>query len=100
MAELGHLWIPASQRRHLPCDVSQLRTSHGYRDVVANGSLRLDQRGCLHVTLVQLSAPQCQDLSDRQLRRHLMLAALCLLTEGRIERTRAAAPGVLDDARA
>ena len=52
MAELGHLGIPASQCGHLPCDVSYLWSSHGNRDVMANGSLRLDQRGCLYVSLV------------------------------------------------
>ena len=95
MTELRHFWIRSSQRRHLPCDVSQLRTSHSYRDTATNGSLRLDQCGRLYVALVQLAAPQRQDLSNRQFRRHLMLVAFCLLMEGSAERTPVVAPDVL-----
>ena len=67
MSKLGHLWVPTSERAHLPRDVSQLCFPHGHCDVATNGSLRVDQCGGVDMALGQLAPAQLQDLSFRQL---------------------------------
>ena len=64
MSKLGHLWVPAPERRHLPRDVSQLCFSHGGSDVATNRPLRVDQCCGVDVPLRELAPTQLQDLSN------------------------------------
>jgi len=65
MTEFGHLWVPTSERAHLPRDVSQLCSPHGDSDRAADGALRTYQSGGVDVALRQLAPAQLQELPCR-----------------------------------
>ena len=100
MSELGHRWVPAPERAHLPRDVSKLCSPHGDSDRAANRALRAYQSGGVDVALRQLASAQLQELPRRQLRWHLLAGVIRVVKAGSSGRTGAAAPGAPVSARA
>jgi len=82
VSELGHRWVPAPERAHLPRDVSKLCSPHGDSDRAANRALRAYQSGGVDVALRQLAPAQLQELPRSQGRRHLLGKAFRVVREG------------------